>query len=218
MFAKEGYSTMILAVFLASAIALAGYFWGGKFNYIAYILALLLVGIIFYFFRDPERPLPEKQNLIVAPADGYVVNIKEVHDPTYLKGPAKEVNIFLSLFDVHVNRVPITGKVEYVKYHPGKYLAAWNEKASSENERADFGILHPSGNKVFFRQITGLVARRIVYDLNIGDHVQAGERFGMMKFGSRMDILVPPDVEIEVKKGQHTTGGVTILGRIPEQA
>lgn len=214
MFAKEGYSTMTLAVVVAAVLALLGLLLGGLWPYLLNVAALLLVGIIFYFFRDPERIPPELESLILAPADGKVVEIKDVQEPVYIKGPARQISIFLSLFDVHVNRHPSSGEVEYVKYHPGKYLMAWNPKASELNERADFGILHPSGIKIFFRQITGFVARRIVYEVTKGENVTQGARFGMMKFGSRMDIVVPKDVEITVQKGDYTKGGESILGRI----
>ena len=214
MFAKEGYSTMTLTVVIAVAMALLGVWLGSPWSYILNVLALLLLGIIFYFFRDPDRVSPEEANVILAPADGKIVEVKEVNEPVYMKGNVKQISIFLSLFDVHVNRHPASGEVKYVRYHPGKYLMAWNPKASELNERADFGILHPSGIKIFFRQITGFVARRIVYDVDKGEQVSQGERFGMMKFGSRMDVLLPDQVEITARKGDTTRGGETILGRI----
>ena len=120
----------------------------------------------------------------------------------------------LSPLDVHVNRNPISGKLEYLKYHPGKYLMAWNEHASELNERADFGVLHPSGTKFFFKQITGFLARRIVYHIRKGDDLEAGERFGMMKFGSRMDVIVPSNVTVKVKEGDRTVAGESIIGEI----
>ena len=205
---------MTLTVVIAVAMALLGVWLGSPWSYILNVLALLLLGIIFYFFRDPDRISPEEANVILAPADGKIVEVKEVNEPVYMKGNAKQISIFLSLFDVHVNRHPASGEVEYVKYHPGKYLMAWNPKASELNERADFGILHSLGIKIFFRQITGFVARRIVYDVDKGEQVTQGERFGMMKFGSRMDVLLPAQVEITARKGDTTRGGETILGRI----
>ncbi len=171
-------------------------------------------GIVIYFFRDPERETPSGDNLIISPADGVVVLIKEYEEDVYLKQKATQVSIFLSPLDVHVNRNPISGKLEYLKYHPGKYLMAWNEHASDLNERADFGVLHASGTKLFFKQITGFLARRIVYHIKEGDDLTAGDRFGMMKFGSRMDIIVPENVRIDVKEGDRTVAGESIIGEI----
>ncbi|HLR76369.1 MAG TPA: phosphatidylserine decarboxylase, partial [Balneolaceae bacterium] len=132
----------------------------------------------------------------------------------YIGGSAIQISIFLSPLDVHINRVPASGKIEYLQYNPGKYLMAWNEKASTLNERADFGLLHTSGVKIFFRQITGFMARRIVYHIEEGDVLQAGERFGMMKFGSRMDVVLPSRFKINVQEGDKTTGGETVLAHI----
>lgn len=208
---------MTLTVVIAVAMALLGFFLGGPWSYILNVIALILLAIIFYFFRDPERESPSDTNLILAPADGKIVEVKDVKEHFYMKDEAKQISIFLSLFDVHVNRHPATGEVKYVKYHPGKYLMAWNPKASELNERADFGILHSTGIKIFFRQITGFVARRIVYDVDKGENVTQGERFGMMKFGSRMDVLLPAQVKITARKGDYTKGGETILGRINKE-
>ncbi|PSQ69047.1 MAG: phosphatidylserine decarboxylase family protein, partial [Bacteroidetes bacterium QH_2_64_26] len=170
-----------------------------------------------FFFRDPERTPPSgaRENGIVAPADGRVVEIAEEEKPLYLEGPARRVSIFLSPLDVHVNRVPARGVVEHAKYRPGDYLVAWHPKASDKNERSEFGLQHPSGTKLLFKQIAGAVARRIEYDLHEGDTVAAGQRFGIVKFGSRMDLLVPPSVHLDVKEGQTVQAGTTVLGRIP---
>lgn len=217
LFAKDGYSNIAGATVIAVGLCIIAAFIPGIAGYVLYGVAVLFEGLILYFFRDPDRLPPGDDQLILAPADGKVVLIKEVEEPEYIQGKAVQISIFLSLLDVHVNRVPASGRVEYVKYHPGKYLMAWKEQASSQNERSDIGVRHPSGVKIFFRQITGFLARRIVYHLKEGDHVEAGRRFGMMKFGSRMDILVPPEAEITAAKGQKTTGGETILARINEE-
>lgn len=184
------------------------------FSYVIYTIFAILWGIVIYFFRDPERTAPSGQNLIISPADGKVVLVKEIEEEVYLKDKATQISIFLSPLNVHVNRNPVSGKLEYLKYHPGKYLMAWDPNASVENERADFGVLHPSGTKFFFKQITGFLARRIVYHIKEGDELVAGERFGMMKFGSRMDIIVPGNVEIHVKEGDRTWAGQSVLGEI----
>lgn len=215
MFAKEGYPTMTLATVVAVGISYLAYaFLHPWVAYPVYIIFFILWGIVIYFFRDPERTAPEGESLVISPADGKVVLIKEIEEDVYLKGKATQVSIFLSPLNVHVNRNPVSGKLEYLKYHPGKYLMAWDENASELNERADFGVLHSSGTKLFFKQITGFLARRIVYHIKEGDDLVAGNRFGMMKFGSRMDVIVPANVQIDVKVGDRTWAGQSILGKI----
>ncbi|MFV1884910.1 MAG: phosphatidylserine decarboxylase family protein [Balneola sp.] len=215
MFARDGYPTMILVTIVTGIIFyVTNTYLDHWFSYLIYLVFGVIWVIVIYFFRDPERDTPEGENLIISPADGKVVLIKEIEEDVYLKGKATQVSIFLSPLDVHVNRNPISGKLEYLKYHPGKYLMAWDENASIENERADFGVLHPSGTRLFFKQITGFLARRIVYHIKEGDELVAGERFGMMKFGSRMDVIVPANVDIHVKEGDRTWAGQSILGQI----
>jgi phosphatidylserine decarboxylase len=217
MISKEGYAT-ILVVGLASILisVFAGYYLPQWIAYIFYFAFTILTLLTIFFFRDPERYPPEGENLIISPADGKVVFVKEVEEDVYIKGKATQISIFLSPLNVHVNRNPVSGLLEYVKYHPGEYLMAWTEHASELNERADFGVLHPSNTKIFFRQITGFLARRIVYNISEGDKLQAGNRFGIMKFGSRMDVLVPGNVEIKVKPGDTTKAGESIIGEIRE--
>ncbi|HYW35053.1 MAG TPA: phosphatidylserine decarboxylase family protein [Balneolaceae bacterium] len=214
MFAKEGYPNIAAGTFIAALLFVIAFSIPTPWAYILYGLSVFVIVFLLFFFRDPDRSIPVKENVILAPADGKIVSLKEVEEPVYIEGKAIQISIFLSLLDVHVNRLPASGIVEYLKYNPGTYLMAWDHRASSLNERADFGVRHPSGIKVFFRQITGFLARRIVYHLEEGDEVEAGERFGMMKFGSRMDILVPPEVDIHVKEGDRTVGGETILAHI----
>jgi len=217
MFAKDGYSTLLVVSLFAVIVIFGATYIGHWSKYIIIGAAGILTLIVFYFFRDPDRNIPEGENLILAPADGKIVQIRQIEESNYLKEPATQVSIFLNLLDVHVNRIPATGTIEYARYHPGEYLVAWHEKASEKNERAEFGILHPSGVKLFFRQITGLVARRIVYRLEEGDSVQAGHRFGMMKFGSRMDVVVPGTVALHVEEGDRTVGGETVMGVISDE-
>lgn len=215
MFAKDGYPSMALAtVVMAIVFYLTYTFVNHWIAYPIYAVFFVMWAIVIYFFRDPERTPPEGEQLIISPADGKVVLIKKIQEDVYLKTQATQVSIFLSPLDVHVNRNPITGVLEYLKYHPGKYLMAWDENASDLNERADFGVKHPSGTKIFFKQITGFLARRIVYHIKEGDQLKAGERFGMMKFGSRMDIIVPDNVEIKVKEGDRTWAGQSVLAVI----
>ncbi len=214
MLAKEGYSNIAVTVFIVLILCIIAFAVNGWLAFVLFAGAGLLLAFILFFFRDPERNTPDDPNIITAPADGQIVSIKEVDEELYIKGRVKQISIFLSPLDVHVNRVPVSGKLEYLKYNPGKYLMAWNEDASSKNERADFGVLHNSGTKIFFRQITGFMARRIVYHIKNGEDIRAGERFGMMKFGSRMDVLVPAHIKLEVKEGAKTVGGETILAHI----
>lgn len=215
MIAREGYSNIAFVLLLSIGISLlAGLYINHWTAYLIYAIALLLVVFILFFFRDPDRVTPDDDSLIISPADGKVVMVREVEEDIYIKGKATQISIFLSPMNVHVNRVPASGTIEYVKYHPGVYLMAWDERASSMNERADFGLKLNSGLKIFFRQITGFLARRIVYSITETDRVKAGSRFGMMKFGSRMDVLVPEEVQVMVREGDHTVAGESILGKI----
>lgn len=215
MFAKEGYPTMALATAITGVVFYVSYTFIHLWIALPIcVVFIILWGIVIYFFRDPEREAPKGEHLIISPADGKVVLIKEIDEDIYIRGKATQVSIFLSPLNVHVNRNPISGRLEYLKYHPGKYLMAWDENASIENERADFGVLHSSGTKLFFKQITGFLARRIVYHIEEGADLVAGERFGMMKFGSRMDVIVPANVDIDVKVGDRTWAGQSILGKI----
>ena len=168
-----------------------------------------------YFFRDPERtPPPDCELLILAPADGKVVEIVQENEPLFIQGPAWRISIFLSVLDVHVNRIPISGAVDYVAYKPGGYRVAWHPKASTLNEQSQIGLVHESGRRILFKQIAGSLARRIVYRLAIGDQVQAGKRFGLIRFGSRMDVLTAADTVLKVQVGERVQAGVSILGAI----
>ncbi len=214
MLAKEGFTTIIV-VFTFSILAGYAVSFGPAFlGYIVYPALVLLCGLILYFFRDPDRISPENENVILSPADGKIVQIQQAEEKEYLNQPVTQISIFLSPLDVHVNRNPVSGELEYLKYFPGKYLMAWEDHASEMNERAHFGVKHPSGTKILFKQITGFLARRIVYHIKEGDRLKAGERFGIMKFGSRMDLLLPENVEINVNKGERTVAGETIIGKI----
>lgn len=216
MFARDGYATIFVTIIFALIVSgLTNYFVGSHWSsYILYGAMALLVAFILYFFRDPDREITKGDDYVLSPADGKIVQIKEVEEDRYINGPATQISIFLSPLNVHVNRVPVSGTLEYLEYEPGIFLAAYDHRASELNERADFGVKHPTGTKVFFRQITGLLARRIVYHIDKGDQLEVGKRFGMMKFGSRMDILVPPEVEVNVSEGEKAVAGKTILATI----
>lgn len=219
MIAREGYTIIAIAAGLALALGIGAWQFDA-WLWRAPLLAIAVGGLAFtlYFFRDPDRhpPADARDNGLVAPADGRVVEIVDEEDPLYIDGPAQRVSIFLSPLDVHVNRVPARGTIEYERYRPGEYLVAWHPKASEKNERSELGVRHPSGTKVLFKQIAGAVARRIEYHIGEGDTVTAGQRFGIVKFGSRMDVLVPPHVELTIEKGQHVRAGETVMGWLPE--
>ncbi len=216
MLAKEGFSTIIVVFVFSIAVGYAVSFAPAWLGWIVYPLLAALCGLVLYFFRDPDRFPPEdpENNLVISPADGKVVLIQPVDEPEYMKSGAIQVSIFLSPLNVHVNRNPISGALEYLRYYPGKYLMAWEDHASEQNERAHFGVKHASGTKLLFKQITGFLARRIEYRLNEGDTIKAGERFGIMKFGSRMDVLLPENAEILVKKGDITVAGESVLAKL----
>jgi len=214
MLAKEGFSTILVVFGFSLLVIFAISFAPGWLGYIVYPILAILCGLVLYFFRDPDRTTPNDDSLIISPADGKVVLIQDVNEDEYVGEEVTQVSIFLSPLNVHVNRNPISGLLEYVKYYPGKYLMAWEDHASEMNERAHFGVLHPSGMKMMFKQITGFMARRIVYNLEEGDKLKAGERFGIMKFGSRMDLLLPKNVKLDVKIGDKTVAGESIIGKI----
>jgi phosphatidylserine decarboxylase len=173
-------------------------------------VAIVMAFLIANFFRDPDRRMPKEQNIVVAPADGKVVVIKELFEGEYLKQDAVQVSIFMSPLNVHVNRFPISGTVEYFKHYQGEYLVAFNEKASELNERTVVGI-GGEGYKVLFKQIAGAVARRIVAPISIGQTANAGERCGMIKFGSRVDVLMPKGTQVKVAMGDKVVAGESII-------
>lgn len=214
MIAREGYSTIFVVLLFSTLVVLGTSFGPSWLGYIIYPMLILLCGLILYFFRDPKRTSPTDKNLILSPADGKVVLIQKIEENEYIGQPATQISIFLSPLDVHVNRVPVSGNLEFVKYYPGKYLMAWEDHASEMNERAHFGVKHDSGLKILFKQITGFMARRIVYHLKEGESIKAGQRFGIMKFGSRMDVILPEGVEIKVQKGDRTVAGESIIAEI----
>ena len=211
MLTKYGYSTLgIISVLAFILISSSFFFSSGYLKAILIIFPALFLLFSINFFRDPDRTPPAEDNAVVSPADGKVLFVKEVEDNKYINGKAKQVSIFMSPLDVHVNRIPISGKIEYLKYYPGDYIAAFEDKASEINERAEFGIMSIYG-KVFFTQVAGFIARRIIFELKTGDSVKIGERFGMIKFGSRVDVIVPYDWQEKVKKDDKVKAGETIL-------
>ncbi|HZK75580.1 MAG TPA: phosphatidylserine decarboxylase family protein [Candidatus Kapabacteria bacterium] len=172
----------------------------------------------FNFFRDPDRTIAANgrpiERLIVSPADGKVVEVKEVEEPEFLKSPATLISIFMSPLDVHVNRSPIAGRVEYFRYVKGEFLVAHDPQATHRNERAMIG-LSDGARKILFAQVAGYIARRIVCEAKVGDNLRAGERFGMIKFGSRVDIYIPQSAKIFVKSGEIVRAGETVIAEFP---
>jgi phosphatidylserine decarboxylase len=212
---KYGYDVVLVVVLVVLAGSfLSWQFIEGKplrFGLIGVLLALLVFTL--NFFRDPERAVPQNDAYILAPADGKVVLVREVVEDEYLNGEAIQVSIFMSPLNVHVNRYPISGTVGYFKYFPGEYLVAYEEKASLRNERTHIGI--ENGRcKILFKQIAGFVARRIVAPVKVGDEARAGERFGMIRFGSRVDVIMPKSVALKVRVGDKTVAGETVLAVI----
>lgn len=176
---------------------------------------VLLLGLFTaYFFRDPERTAPGDPRLVLSPADGKVILVVPAPADHSLGPGTTQISIFLSVFDVHINRAPIGGRVTRVKYHPGEFLPAWDDKASLRNEQNAVTV-EDGGTAVEFKQIAGLIARRIVFKKREGDAVAAGERVGMIKFGSRVDVFVPASVKVRVRKGDRVQGGASILGERP---
>jgi len=216
MFTKYGYSTLT-SIFVLILILIAGSFFI-DYPYVQtaiIIIALLLFIFSVNFFRDPRRTPPSEDNIVVSPADGKVLFVKEITDTKFIRGKAKQVSIFMSPLNVHVNRIPVDGRVDYLQYYRGKYLAAFEDTASEVNERAEFGITGKYG-KIFFTQVAGFIARRIVYEISVGDSVKIGERFGMIKFGSRVDVIVPGNWKAIVCKHDKVRAGETILFEYPK--
>ena len=213
-FAREGYPFIITAALLAVAgyaLALGRRSW--PLWLLAFVLTVLALWVA-YFFRDPERPGPRGDTLVIAPADGRVVHVTEVDEPAFMGGRALRVSIFMNVFNVHVNRYPVSGTVAYVHYNPGKFLNAAVEKASLENEQMSVGIAR-GGTRVMMRQIAGLIARRIVTYSKVGDSARQGERMGLIRFGSRVDVFLPLDATVQVRVGQTTQAGITVLAELP---
>lgn len=210
---KEG-RTLLLVLFLAlAAVSIVSVlFLSSPGSCIIATLSLLIFLIVLQFFRHPSRQWVTGNDLIIAPADGKVVVIEEVYEPEYFKDKRIQVSIFMSPFNVHVNRHPISGTVKYFKYHPGLYLVAWHPKASTDNERTTVVIERPDGKALLLRQIAGALAKRIVWYIKESDKAVQTEELGFIKFGSRVDLFLPLDTKINVTLGQKTQGGITVVG------
>lgn len=211
---REGYAIILgTTVFLVVLNALISWLAGeGAIATTVLALSLIFFILIVQFFRDPSRNIPQGENIIIAPADGKVVVIEEVEEPEYFKDKRKQVSIFMSPINVHVNRVPVSGEVVYSQYHPGKYLVAWHPKSSTENERTTV-VLKQGNKEILFRQIAGALAKRIVNYAKPGMQYRMGQEYGFIKFGSRIDLYLPLDAEVMVNLEQKTTGGETIIAK-----
>ena len=215
-FAREGWPFIgigVAAALLVFAAALQLRSWP------LWLLAIVVTVIALwcaYFFRDPERTGPRGPALIVAPADGKVLMITQVDEPRFIHGAATRISIFMNVFNVHVNRYPVDGHVDFVWYNKGKFLNAAAEKSSLENEQMSVGITTPNGVRILTRQIAGLIARRIVTYSKVGDAAHQGQRFGIIRFGSRVDVFIPTDAVVNAKLGDITTAGTTVLAELKE--
>ena len=213
-FAREGLLFIgIAAVVAASAFGFAinRRSWG---LWLAAFVLLLLALWVAYFFRDPERTGERGPSLVVAPADGKLIMITEVDEPTFIEGKALRLSIFMNVFNVHVNRYPIDGVVRYIHYNKGRFLNASTDKSSLENEQMSVGI-EAAQRRVLVRQIAGLIARRIVTYSKLGEKVKQGDRLGIIRFGSRVDVFLPPGSAVRARLGDITTAGVTVLADLP---
>jgi phosphatidylserine decarboxylase len=207
--AKEGLPYIGLGAFVTLVLAVLG--WE-----VPALIVLILTILTLNFFRDPERVTPQEPGLAVAPADGKIVFAGPAVDPATGQVRTK-VSIFMNVFNVHVNRTPVTGRVERITYFPGKFLNAALDKASEDNERNQFRILDEYGHGWTMVQIAGLVARRIVCWTEEGDEVSRGQRIGLIKFGSRVDLYLPDAYDVRVTKGQHTCAGLTVMAALKDQ-
>ena len=215
---REGFTIMLTTGLVLLTLNLLAYVYLFSDNATAMsvmaVVSLILFVLIVQFFRIPNRLLTTGESQVIAPADGTIVVIEETEEGEYFKERKRQISIFMSPLNVHVNRNPVSGIVRYFKYYPGKYLVAWHPKSSTENERTTVVIESPNGVQVLMRQIAGAVARRIIWYVKEGQPVEQGQEMGFIKFGSRVDVFLPLDAEINVKIGDRTKGGVTVLAEL----
>lgn len=215
---KEGRTLLfVLLVVLFGLNWLITYLFPEKMllQQVAVGVSLVIYLLILQFFRNPVFTVAKNEKQVLAPADGKVVVIEETDEPEYLKRRCRQVSIFMSPVNVHVNRMPAGGQISYFKYHPGKYLVAWHPKSSTENERTTMVVKMNSGTEILFRQIAGALARRIKWYVKEGDKLEQGDEFGFIKFGSRVDVFLPLDAKVTVAVGDVTKGGRTVIAELP---
>ncbi len=218
MIAREGLHLILIGLVLTTGLVLLASRYNSKALFVMSLILGLLTVFTTFFFRDPPRSIRLEPGILTAPADGRILAVEEISDSTFVGPKAIKISVFLSVFDVHVNRIPASGKVSYVKYNPGKFFAAFEDKASHLNEQTEIGMETSSGHKIIFKQIAGLIARRIVCNLSDGEDVTAGDRFGMIRFGSRAELFLPPGSDIRIKVGDHVAGGETVIGYLPSES
>ena len=213
-FAREGLPFILIATVIAMGTFGAALI---RRSWTLWLLAFLLTLValwVAYFFRDPERTGERGDALVVAPADGRVVQVSDLDEPSFVHGKATRISIFMNVFNVHVNRYPVSGTVSHVQYNPGKFLNAAVEKSSLENEQMSVGI-ESGSHRILVRQIAGLIARRIVTYSRNGETVRQGERLGLIRFGSRVDVFIPTASRVRVRVGDTTVAGTTVLAELP---
>lgn len=213
MFHKEGYKIIVIATVVSALLFLAidKFVTIGWLNTFLMITVLVFFVLILQFFRNPKRVTVENLDQIIAPVDGKVVVIEEVVEKEYFKDKRRQISIFMSPINVHVTRYPISGKVNFSKYHPGKYLVAWHPKASEENERTTIVVENNNVGEILYRQIAGALAKRIVNYAKKGDTAKQGADAGFIKFGSRVDLYIPLDMKVNVTLDQKAIGGTTVI-------
>ena len=213
---KEGRTLLIVLLpILIILNALIHHFYGlAVIFYSVLVVSTIFYLLILQFFRSPAIHSPQNDRHVLAPADGKVVVIEETDESEYFHDRRIQISIFMSPINVHVNRMPVKGAIDFFKYHPGKYLVAWHPKSSTENERTTVVTKMENGVKVLFRQIAGAMARRIKWYISEGDHLQQGQEFGFIKFGSRVDVFLPIGTKINAKIGDKTTAGITVLAEL----
>ena len=212
---KEGIPTILGLLAFAAVLIWIGILFSSTLLFGFAGVALLLAMFSIYFFRDPKRTPPKGETLVVAPADGKVIQIETVKEDEFMQDRVTKVAIFLSLFDVHVNYVPFSGKVDYIRYKRGKNLRANSENAAERNANIFTGLLTPYG-KLAFKQSTGMIARRLVTYLRLGDEVKTGQKFGIIKFGSRMEVFLPHNSNVQVQVGDRVRAGESIIAQVYE--
>ena len=214
---KEGYKSILISAILFAVINLASfYFISFSMAWLSWLIFVLTLGLVLFiisFFRVPNRKLTLGSNLVIAPADGKVVVIEEVYDEEYFKDKRLQISIFMSPANVHQNRTPVAGEVVYNQYHKGKYLVAWHPKSSTENERHSVVIRYAKG-EVLVKQIAGALAKRIVNYLSVGQKVDQASEMGFIKFGSRVDMLLPLGTKVNVKLNEVVKNGVTVIATV----
>lgn len=216
-FHREGWPSLFIVVLFSAIITFIAHYFFPEFavaHWFAYLLSGFLIITILQFFRDPKREFTIDEGKIIAPADGKVVVIEETEEGEYFKDKRLQVSIFMSPINVHINRYPIAGKVAFFKYHPGKFLAAWEPKSSTDNERTTVVVEHKNGKQILFRQIAGALARRIVWYCKEGDTAQQCQEMGFIKFGSRVDLFLPLGTKLHVKIGDVVNGSQSVIGEI----